>query len=288
MTQELYNNIINLIPSNSAKEKLAECGYIVPDVDLFSIIDRYAHSFDEQIQLFDKLCAETNLQDLKDAIEFYKKLLFKSKSEFEENNGAFVYMINVNAIDSAENYICKEYEDILKFIDLYDKDTKEVYEDEEIPPYKYVVSKKKIFDPHADNTFEYYAESRLEFLPGKKLYRVEVLSSIEYEPYEDLFYNEIQLPVFAKHMDILEYKNNYDGKIYRLCNFDTDNCDKIVEVYYAIDLGEAEDYSDPEIQFRMHDHPYLTECERISEDKLTWVERENYKKLCESLRKSEE
>ena len=214
MTDELYDRVLSLLPSEDLKEAIRRTGYRLSDWDLLAIAWRYAPDYDARIALLRELG-----EGLEEEYRAYVSRILDTQREmlegFSLQEEGTVYELFVKETPDAcdEGTLCRSYEEALRMIPLIYQEYPFCEEGEET---RYRVVKRRILSDQTGFLEDEMGEARL--LPGKKLYDVQ-LYALDHRPEECeggcvscefpcVGCHEVRFPTFVRHGDAVKYKRD--------------------------------------------------------------------------------
>jgi hypothetical protein len=116
----MTDEIINLLPSKSLKEKITASGHIFSCGELLHILYRYTPSFQDRLSLLSRFASNDSGEFSKLAL-LYKENEEKNFKRFVEESEGFIYEVHIKEKpDTAEEcYLCADYASALNCIDRY-------------------------------------------------------------------------------------------------------------------------------------------------------------------------
>ena len=297
----MYNEIIELLPSGTLKNKIAETGYKFTETELIYIIYSFAKTFDERNEMLRGFAQSASAEAAKNALllaahqdEIYK--------DFCENGEGYIYELRIREEEYCEErFICASYEAALKYIDLYYDEYASIGVTE-TEKSCYQIVKRRIYSGKADEGFCEDGAAECILGAGKKVLSVEDTSPIcnksdEIETVCDKCdficpnkSDEVLFPCFVKDGDIIRYtEKRYTGN-----DLQEQYPSYHMEEHYGIAFAgddEPLDYIytlpldsnaikhhkyDEMAMLESHDHVYAPLAEVVSVDELDEKMREDY------------
>ncbi len=273
MVQE---KIVRLIPSKTVKEKVTETKHNFSKSDLMLIVDRYAQSYDERMELM-KI-----LEGISDGTE--KTVIQKRIQRYSENmehfmspepNTVYELRIKLYPSDYREKYFCSNLESAVKTVKAFLKEydcAEDLNEHSEI-----YLKKWRIFDDTVD--FDHDSIGDLEF--NEKL-EIKTVSCWDKEYVDDGF-DIIHFPDILEDFSPVRYYDNENGWRVFLQVKDfrptTTEGELIVDEVYAFPLDEELNFDEEDFTFYYHEHLPLAEVELLCFDDLDDVQRVRAERL---------
>ncbi len=297
----MYNEIIELLPSETLKKKIAETGYKFTETELIYIIYEFAKTFEQRKNMLLRFAETASAEAAKNAIMLadWQDEIYRN---FRENSEGYIYELRIREEEYCEErFICASYEAALKYIDLYYDEYKDigVIETERS---RYQIVKRRVYSGKDDEGFSEDGTAECILAAGKKLISVDDVRLICNRPYEvenacaecDFFcpakVDEILFPCFVKDGDIIKYTE----KVYTGNDLQEQYPSHHTEEHYGIALvwdEEPIDYIytlpfdsnaiknhkyDETARLEAHDHIHAPLAEVVSIDELDEKMREDY------------
>jgi len=272
MSDFLYEQILNLIPSKDLRAAIKETGFVPTDEDLLSIAYNCAANFDSRIEYL-RLLEESFHGELK---AYVSRLIQSEKQELEafiSNNGSAVYELHIKESPDAydEKYLCASYEAALKMIPMFYQE----YGCSENPSSRYSIEKRQVFSAAKGEGFAEDNMGDMLLLPNAVIFSVIVDGfSAEYCSHDDcddcqrpcLHRVATAFPRFMQYGDVVKYLN-YDRVEEYGVNLDWDKAP--THECYLIPLNnEYISFHDFKNAFYAHHHIRSEFVERISVEEL--------------------
>ena len=280
----LREEILSVIPSESLKRRLKEPDYRPSDQDLLVIAYNYAPDYDTRLRLLEGLEQKTSgavREYIARVLEMQRRML----ADFCRSADDAVFELHIRDTPDAwdERYLCRTYEAAVGCIALFYKEYEGVSGETEASRYRIV--KRRIRsegEPFAED-----ALGEVILLPGQKLYSVELYDEAynvgdsddaTIDPWERLF------PNYIGHGDAVRCTNPATGKTfygvaYRFDEAQIDSCYVLPltdRTLNAEDLAHLHDG---------HDHVLMPFVEQIDASELPEKYRENYPLYLQAIQK---
>ena len=251
---ELYNQVLDLIPSKDLKQAIKKNHTVFKPIELAEIIERYAKSFDQRIMMFEEL--KDCIDDCA-VIEFIERQVqyhLDSRARFisEDDGSVFELLIKETPDGYEERYLCTSFEAAIRYIPLFFQE----YECAPNADTYYEIKKRKIIGEleafQEDCIASCYLNNNAEPLTYDAC-------DIErnhcdgrcFDCNQTCFYNiEIGFPVFLDNLALVRYKTGNKHSYGIHLNNITDD-----DTIYVLDLAnEVMTYKDYKNDFYAHDH----------------------------------
>lgn len=239
----MLNSIIDLLPSQTLKEKIKECNYPFSEVDLLCMIIGYAPTFEKRLDLLTSFAQTASPENAGRTMEFVKwqKEIFRS---FCEDSAGSIYELHVKYApdgDGGERYICASYEAALKYIDLYYDEYSDVGA-METEKTRYKIVKRRIYTGDGEQGF--CEDEKAVCWLGQNKTVLSVIDSTQFTPDGDCDSDcgectklcnwrmeEILFPCFLHDRDVVTYTDDEGQVHFGVC---FPNEDAPTDQYYII------------------------------------------------------
>jgi hypothetical protein len=297
----MYNEIIELLPSKTLKDKIQETEYKFTETELIYIIYEFAKTFEERQNLLRRFAENASNEGAKNAIMLadWQNEIYKN---FREDSEGYIYELRIREEEYCEErFICSSYEAALKYIDLYYDEYKDIGV-EETEKSRYHIVKRRIYSGKEDEGFSEDGCAECILGAGKIIISVDdtrIICNRHYEvenACEECGFlcptkvDEILFPCFVKNGDIIKYtqtvysKNDIQeqfGERHKETHYgialvnDSEPIDYIYTMPFDSDAVKHHKYDDM-ARLEGHDHIYAPLAEVISIDELDEKMREDY------------
>ena len=279
----MTNEIINLLPSGSLKEKISEVGHVFTDTELLYIISMYAPTFDKKLEMLARFAKTASAEIADAAVRFINYYKANYDAFFAPTDSvAFKVKIWQNNIPGQFgcnfDFIAASFESALAGIDRYYRE----YEETETEKAWYKIVKTHLFtgNESEDEEFpDYLGECLLD--AGKILLGV-LVDSIPYDspdtddsidPYNAY---KLKVPDFLRNRDLVLYKFGNNFERYGIILEHKQK--ELINYLYAIPLDSkylmTGNFADA---WRDHVHPYAHSIIKVlTPDELPEDTRKNY------------
>ena len=280
MIKSLYDELIELIPSESLKKAIKDNKSILSDITLLSIAYKCAPDYETRLKYLVLLCDQFT-----DKMKQYAESLITSERKmlkgFYEDYPDAVFELHIkdspNSYD--EKYLCASIESALKMIPMYYKE----YDCTENELSRYKIVKRRVFVGTDAEPFSEDWLGEAVFLPGNILYSVDAEEyrlddncshdCLECEGCLDC--NTGEYPCFTKNGDVVEFIDLLDLSKHFGVVLQNGN-DSVNELYIIPLDSERIRYHDFENVFYAHEHCYAPFVEKICPDQLPEKIRKDY------------
>ena len=280
MIKSLYDQVIELIPSNCLKCAIKENQFPLSDITLLSTAYRCAPDYETRLKYLELLRDQFTgkIKEYADSLITSERNMLKG---FYEDYPDAIFELHIKESPNSydEKYLCASIESALKIIPMFYKE----YECTENELSRYKIVKRRVFSG-ADN--ELFSEDWLGdavFLPGNILYSVD---AEEYRLNDNCSHdclecdgcldcNAGEYPCFTKNGDAVEFIDLLDLSKHFGVVLQNDN-DPVNELYIIPLDSERIRYHDFENVFYAHEHCYAPFVEKISPDQLPEKIRKDY------------
>jgi hypothetical protein len=305
----MYNEIIELLPSKTLKDKIQETEYKFTETELIYIIYEFAKTFEERQNLLRRFAENASNEGAKNAIMLadWQNEIYKN---FREDSEGYIYELRIREEEYCEErFICASYEAALKYIDLYYDEYASIGV-AETEKSRYHIVKRRIYSGKADEGFCEDGVAECILGAGKTLISVEDTRPIcnksdEIETVCDKCdficpnkSDEVLFPCFVKDGDIIRYtEKRYTGNDLQE-QYPSYHMEEHYGIAFAWD-GEPLDYIytlpldsnaikhhkyDEMAMLESHDHVYAPLAEVVPIDELDEKMREDYLAYMEHLK----
>lgn len=140
----LEKQIIELIPSQTMKNAIKEYNHRFTDLEYVQLVEQFAKSWRSKINLLNEIKENINNKDIISYIEAYVKSEHNAYDKFIKKEENYVYDIIMDCISNhdEERYLCISFDSIMKIIDSYRENFKEVINEDDFKHIK--ITKRKI------------------------------------------------------------------------------------------------------------------------------------------------
>ncbi len=140
----LEKQIIELIPSQTMKNAIKEYNHRFTDLEYVQLVEQFAKSWHSKLNLLNEIKGNINNKDIISYIEAYVKLEHNAYDKFIKKEENYVYDIIMDCISNhdEERYLCISFDSIMKIIDSYRENFKEVINEDDFKHIK--ITKRKI------------------------------------------------------------------------------------------------------------------------------------------------
>ncbi|MGM9637147.1 MAG: hypothetical protein ACI3YK_04075 [Eubacteriales bacterium] len=211
--------IIELLPSQSLKNKIRKENYRFSEIDLLNIIYGYAPTFDRRTELLHDFSGTASPEIAQCAREYAEWQQRVFKCFCEESDGCIYELhMKVTPDECDERSICASYEAALNRIDWFFDE----YHTKETEKSGYKIVKRRIYTGNAGQAFDNDRAGECLLGPNKVVLSVD--DDRQPSPYADCngicmdcsricphCYDEILFPCFTHDRDIVKY-TDYEGR----------------------------------------------------------------------------
>ena len=140
----LEKQIIELIPSQTMKNAIKEYNHRFTDLEYVQLVEQFAKSWHSKLNLLNEIKENINNKDIISYIEAYVKSEHNAYDKFIKKEENYVYDIIMDCISNhdKERYLCISFDSIMKIIDSYRENFKEVINEDDFKHIK--ITKRKI------------------------------------------------------------------------------------------------------------------------------------------------
>lgn len=304
----MYNEIIELLPSGTLKNKIAETGYKFTETELIYIIYSFAKTFDERNEMLRGFAKSASAEAAKNAL-FLADRQDEIYKDFCENGDGYIYELRIREEEYCEErFICASYEAALKYIDLYYDEYASIGVTETEKSCYHIV-KRRIYSGKESEGFSADGVAECILGAGKKVLSVDDTRPFCKTADDDetacpdceLFCpaktDDMAFPCFVKDGDIIRYTDT----VYGNKEIDERFGERHEEVHYGIvrawgsepldyiytfpfdSAAISEHKYDDDALFHAHDHIYAPLAEVVSVDELDEKMKEDYCAYMEHL-----
>ena len=301
----MYNEIIELLPSRTLKNKIFETGYKFTETELIYIIYEYAKTFEERDEMLRRFAKSASAEAAKNALMAadWQEKIYKN---FHEDSEGYIYELRIREEEYCEErFICTSYEAALKYIDLYYDEYKGIGVTE-TEKSRYQIVKRRIYGGKDEEVFSKDCVAECILGAGKRLISVndrsyfcgdESANCAECEKFCPSNILDLRFPCFVKDGDIIKYTDTiYDNNgieewfgsrhteehygIAFPCN------NEPMDAIYTLPLHSEAIYShryDKDSILHAHDHISAPLAEVVSIDELSEKMKADYLAYMENL-----
>ena len=280
ISDELYDRIVSLIPSESLKNQIRLTGHRLSDVDLLCTAFRYAPDYDTRIELLQML-----EQRYTGELRAYTSRLIHTQRQMlesfirQEDNAVFELHIKDTPDAYDERYLCRSFDAAQRTIPQFHKEYRFAREN---GLSRYTIKKRRVLSGDGDFSEDELGE--LVLLPGNRVYSVDMWSydepvSCEVEcgdcdlPCEKN--RQVVFPQFIRHGEAVRYRDYNGNDSYGIA---FDPLDRNCSEYYVIPLNSLSvRYHDFDDILGGHQHIPAPLAERIDEETLPEKMKEDYR-----------
>lgn len=290
----MREKIISLIPSGDLKRKIEETNHVFSDIELLRIVDLYAPSMEERIDMMRHI-SETSAEDVSALASEYIHYETKLFCDFLADAPGTVYELNIKETPDSycERYLCASYAKALLYIDDFYKEYERIAEEGELTSYE--ITKRRVASLNDD--FSEDTLFSLTLAPGKVVKRIYSYHD-DVDCKSDSFCSEckeichrrcdgVRYPNFAENFFLLKYRDHKGREAFAINlqhnEFDYD----FIEEFYILKLDspciKKRGFSYETI-FEAHGHLMLPDATLATEEELSPDMREDYRALVTFLK----
>ena len=281
MIKSLYDQVIELIPSNSLKSAIKENQFSLSDITLLSTAYRCAPDYETRLKYLEQLRDQFtgNIKQYCESIIVSEQKMLKG---FYEDYPDAVFELHIKETPKSydEKYLCTSIDSALKLIPMFYKE----YDCNETDSARYKIVKRRVFSSADNEQFSEDWQGDAVFLPGNVLYSIDAEEyRLEENCSHDCFECDgccldsiaVEYPCFTMNGDAVEYIDLLDWSKHYGVVLQNDN-ESLNELYIIPLDSERIRYHDFENVFYAHEHCYAPFVEKISPDQLPEIIRKDY------------
>jgi len=251
---ELYNQVLDLLPSKDLKQAIANHHTVLKPIELVKIIEGYAKSFDHRIILLEGL---KDCTDDRAVIEFIERQIqyhLNSRAKFvsEDDGSVFELLIKETPDSYEEHYLCTSISAAMRYIPLFFQE----YECAPNVDTYFEIKKRKIIGEHDAFQEDYIASCYLNDKAEPLTYgacgiKRNYCDGRCFDCNQTCIYNiQIGFPIFLDNLALVRYKTGNKHSYGIHLNNITDD-----DTIYVLDLAnEVMVYKDFKNDFYAHEH----------------------------------